>query len=82
MTTFHPGGGGSSLTSAGNSIPCHAELVSASHNKEIPKQVRDDKLVSKAHSKELNVLTSYRLNDFKKKAGATHVDMSDNIRRA
>ena len=43
MTTFHPGGGGSSLTSAGNSIPCHAELVSASHNKEIPQQVRDDK---------------------------------------
>ena len=37
--------------------------------------------VSKAHRKELNVLTSYRLNDFKKKAGATHVDMSDNIRR-
>ena len=42
---------------------------------------------SEAHSKELNVLTSYRLNDFKKKAaftlaeGATHVDMSDNIRR-
>ena len=43
MTTFHPGGGGSSLTSADNSIPCHAELVSASHNKEIPKLVRDDK---------------------------------------
>ena len=45
------------------------------------------KAVSEAHSKELNVLTSYRLNDFKKKAaftlaeGATHVDMSDNIRR-
>ena len=103
MTTFHPGGGGSSLTSAGNSIPCHAELVSASHNKEIPQQVRDDKshfprpqgrgikgegllhrpdckilkrvqddkLVSEAHSKELNVLTSYRLNDFKKKAAFT-----------
>ena len=31
--------------------------------------------------KELNVLTSYRLNDFKKKAGTTHVDMSGNIRR-
>ena len=49
---------------------------------------RNDKYVSEAHSKELNVLTSYRLNDFKKKAaftlaeGATHVDMSDNIRRA
>ena len=41
-----------------------------------------EKLVSEAHSKELNVLTSYRLNDFKKKAGATHVDMSANIRRA
>ena len=119
MTTFHPGGGGSSLTSADNSIPCHAELVSASHNKEIPQQVRDDKshfprpqgrgikgegllhrpdckllkqvqddknfgshrAVNEAHSKELNVLTSYRLNDFKKKAGATHVDMSGNIRR-
>ena len=38
--------------------------------------------MSEAHSKELNVLTSYRLNDFKKKAGATHVDMSDNIRHA
>ena len=35
-----------------------------------------DKAVSEAHRKELNVLTSYRLNDFKKKAGATHVDMS------
>ena len=35
-----------------------------------------EKLVSEAHGKELNVLTSYRLNDFKKKAGATHVDMS------
>ena len=38
--------------------------------------------MSEAHGKELNVLTSYRLNDFKKKAGATHVDMSGNIRRA
>ena len=38
--------------------------------------------MNKALSKELNVLTSYRLNDFKKKAGATHVDMSANIRRA
>ena len=38
--------------------------------------------MSKAHGKELNVLKSYRLNDFKKKAGATHVDMSSNIRRA
>ena len=37
--------------------------------------------MSEAHRKELNVLTSYRLNDFKKKAGATHVDMSGNIRR-
>ena len=42
---------------------------------------RNDKYVSEAHIKELNVLTSYRLNDFKKKAGATHVDISDNIRR-
>ena len=41
--------GGSSLTSAGNSIPCHSELVSASHNKEIPKPVRNDKYVSEAH---------------------------------
>ena len=49
---------------------------------EIPKQVRNDKYLSETHSKELNVLTSYRLNDFKKKAGATHVDMSANIRRA
>ena len=40
-----------SLTSAGNSIPCHAELVATSHNKEIPKPVRNDKYVSKAHSK-------------------------------
>ena len=44
-------------------------------------KVQHDKYVSKAHRKDLNVLTSYRLNDFKKKAGATHVDMSDNIRR-
>ena len=86
MTTFHPGGGGSSLTSG------HAELVSASHNKEIPKhltasptdtgshnsclvgslcKVRNDKYVSEAHSKELNVLMSYRLNDFKKKVAFT-----------
>ncbi len=39
-----------------------------------------EKFVSEAHSKELNVLKSYRLNDFKKKASATHVDMSGNIR--
>ena len=38
--------------------------------------------MSEAHRKELNVLTSYSLNDFKKKAGAMHVDMSANIRRA
>ena len=54
---------------------------------EIPKQVRNDKYLSEAHGKELNVLTSYRLNDFKKKIaftlaeGATHVDMYANIRR-
>ena len=30
-----------------------------------------EKFVSEAHSKELNVLTSYRLNDFKKKAAFT-----------
>ncbi len=54
---------------------------------EMLKQVQDDKYVSEAHRKELNVLTSYRLNNFKKKAaftlaeGATHVDMSGNIRR-
>ena len=47
----------------------------------ILKRVQDDRVLSEAHGKELNVLTSYRLNDFKKKAGATHVDMSDNIRR-
>ena len=46
----------------------------------------ENKTVSEAQSKELNVLTSNRLNDFKKKAaftlaeGATHVAMSDNIR--
>ena len=38
---------------------------------EIPKQVQHDKYVSEAHSNELNVLTSYRLNDFKKKAAFT-----------
>ena len=48
----------------------------------ILKRVQDDRVLSEAHRKELNVLTSYRLNDFKKKAGATHVDMSANIRRA
>ena len=37
----------------------------------ILKQVQDDKNVSKAHSKELNVLKSYRLNDFKKKIAFT-----------
>ena len=30
MTTFHSGGGGSSLTSADNNFTCHAKLVSAS----------------------------------------------------
>ena len=48
----------------------------------ILKRVQDDSVLSEAHGKELNVLKSYRLNDFKKKAGATHVDMSGNIRRA
>ena len=38
---------------------------------EILKQVQDDRLVSKTHSKELNVLTSYRINDFKKKVAFT-----------
>ena len=38
---------------------------------EIPKRVQHDKYVSEAHSNELNVLTSYRLNDFKKKAAFT-----------
>ena len=42
------------------------------------KRVQGDKDASKAHSKELNVLTSYRLNDFKKKADAT----SDSLRCA
>ena len=37
----------------------------------ILKQVQDDKYVSEAHRKELNVLKSYRLNDFKKKAAFT-----------
>ena len=46
-----------------------------------------ENFVCEAQSKELNVLTSYRLNNFKKKTaftlaeGATHVDMSDNICR-
>ena len=48
----------------------------------VVKRVQDDRVVSETHSKELNVLTSYRLNGFKKKAGATHVDMSGNIRCA
>ena len=34
-------------------------------------KVQDDKYVSEAHRKELNVLTSYRLNDFKKKIAFT-----------
>ena len=61
---------------------CHSDVLAEGSLEKIPQQVRDDKDVSEAHSKELNVLTSYRLNDFKKKAGATHVDMSANIRRA
>ena len=63
---------------------CHPEATAEGSQEvnEILKQVQHDKYVSKAHSKELNVLMSYRLNDFKKKAGATHVDMSANIRRA
>ena len=32
-----------------------------------------EKLVSEAHSKELNVLKSYRLNDFKKKVAFTRL---------
>ena len=61
---------------------CHSDVLAEGSYEKIPQQVRDDKDVSEAHSKELNVLTSHRLNDFKKKAGATHVDMSANIRRA
>ena len=38
---------------------------------EILNQVQDDRVVSETHSKELNVLTSYRLNGFKKKAAFT-----------
>ncbi len=38
---------------------------------EILKRVQDDRVVSETHSKELNVLTSYRLNGFKKKAAFT-----------
>ena len=37
----------------------------------ILKRVQDDRVLSKAHRKELNVLTSYRLNDFKKKIAFT-----------
>ena len=62
-------------------IYCHSETIAEGSQNKILKRVQDDKLVSEAHSKELNVLTSYRLNDFKKKAGATHVDLSGNIRR-
>ena len=40
----------------------------------------NSKTETNAKSLELNEIT--RLNDFKKKAGATHVDMSANIRRA
>ena len=61
---------------------CHPEALAEGSQKKIPQLVRDDKSVSKAHSKELNVLMSYRFNNFKKKAGATHVDRSDNIRSA
>ena len=41
------------------------------YKSEILKRAQDDTNVSKTHSKELNVLTSYRLNDFKKKAAFT-----------
>ncbi len=63
-------------------VNCHPKVIAEGSQNKILKQVQDDKYVSEAHSKELNVLTSYRLNDFKKKAGAMHVDMSANIRRA
>ena len=52
---------------------CHPEAIAEGSQEvnEMLKQVQDDKYVSEAHSKELNVLKSYRLNDFKKKAAFT-----------
>ena len=41
------------------------------YNLEMLKRVQHDRSGSEAHSKELNVLTSYRLNDFKKKIAFT-----------
>ena len=61
--------------------------ANTNYNSNMTNYNSENKTVSEAQSKELNVLTSYRLNDFKKKAaftlaeGATHVAMSDNIRR-
>ena len=139
MTTFHSGGGGSSLTSADNSFldhcegaereqaeagglcegkdrnavycdvpkarqhtrhwwsfPCHGDVLAEGSQDNpptlalpptlrfgnrvaqlvprwLPLFLKDgrEKLVSEAHSKELNVLKSYRLNDFKKKVAFT-----------
>ena len=50
---------------------CHSDVLAEGSYEKIPQQVRDDKDVSEAHSKELNVLTSHRLNDFKKKTAFT-----------
>ena len=73
-------------------IICHYEALAEGSQDNpptltLPLKGGRENFVSEAHRKELNVLKSYRLNDFKKKAaftlaeGATHVDMSGNIRR-
>ena len=54
-------------------LSCHceaerSEAVAIAKSLDTP---RNDKYVSEAHRKELNVLTSYRLNDFKKKIAFT-----------
>ena len=50
---------------------CHSDVLAEGSLEKIPQQVRDDKDMNEAHSIELNVLTSYRLNDFKKKIAFT-----------
>ena len=52
-------------------LSCLSDVLTEGAQDKILKQVQDDKYVSEAHRKELNVLTSYRLNDFKKKAAFT-----------
>ena len=71
MTTFLLRGGGSSLTSG------HAELVSASHNKEIPKPVRNDKYVSEAHINNKPHFTHAKRAAFTLAEGATHTPRND-----